>query len=135
MSKQATRKQLQDDITHLQSVLDDTRAQLKAVDESYKGLHENYRQLMKSSNAGLAQGADIEKMQKQLTTISLITQGKHDEAVQQILTPIPMIFSLDIRFADDASAEKARDEQLESLKKLVITAVSNTKIVRKESSE
>lgn len=112
--------------------LKDVQAQLTAVDESYTKLSENYQQLMKSSNEGLAQGMEIGKLQKQLLVIGLITAGKHDEAIQEILKPIPMVFSLDIRFADDASRIKAAEEQLESLKKTVIDMVARAKLARKE---
>ena len=111
---------------------------LKAAmgEESSKHLEreENLKeQLMKAdieNSKGLADKLKVGQLEKQLSVINHITAGRVNEAVQEILTPMPVLFKMDIRFADDQSRIAAEDELLARLKKVIHAAVECVAVER-----
>lgn len=110
---------------------EEAEAQLRAVNETYEDLLKRYDQLMKSSNAGLADGMKIGQLEKKLLVIDHITAGRANEAIQEILKPLPLVFAVDVRFADDKTRIAAEDELLERIKGIVVETVGKAKIIRK----
>lgn len=62
------------------------------------------------SGEHMAAALERQKLQKILKIVGFITSGKSNEAIQELLEPMPVVIGLDIRFADDATRKAAEKE-------------------------
>lgn len=85
----------------------------------------------------ITEGLDRAKLEKVLLIIGHITANRANEAIQELLKPLPFVFALDIRFADDQTRIKVEEETLERLKKIVIDVVQGARLkpTKEESNE
>jgi hypothetical protein len=83
------------------------------------------------NGAHIAESMDLQKANKIIKIVKLITAGETDAAIQEILEPLPFIFQLNVRFADDKTRNAAEDELMERLKKTLIETVQQVRIARK----
>ncbi len=82
------------------------------------------------SSQGMAARADNLTHKKRLEVIGHITAGRVNEAIQAILEPIPMIFQMDVRFADDKSRIAAEEQMLEQVVARVVKHVEGLRLKR-----
>ena len=87
------------------------------------------------SSKGMADKFKVGQLDKQLRVIDHITAGRTTEAIQEILTPLPVLFTMDVRFADDKTRIAAEDETFERLKKVLQEAVGGITIKREPKKE
>ena len=79
---------------------------------------------------GMGDKFKVAQLERQMSVINHITAGRVNEAIQEILTPTTMLFTMDVRFADDTARIASEDETMERLKKLIGEAVAGVKIHR-----
>jgi hypothetical protein len=91
--------------------------------DKIKSLEKELAESLQQRSAGLGNSLELAKTQKLLEIVNLITAGKANEAIQELLKPMPVVLGLDIRFADDQTRVAARDEMFASLKKSLIKSI------------
>lgn len=70
----------------------------------------------------------VARLTKQMAVIEHITAGRHDEAIQEILKPLPILFNVDVQYADDKTRIAAVEEMLEKVKKLACESIAGITI-------
>lgn len=75
-----------------------------------------------------------QKQEKLLRIIGHITGGRGNEAIQELLEPMPVVLSLDIRYGDDKTRVAAEEEQLGQMKATLIKAIEGATIVRHKNN-
>lgn len=78
---------------------------------------------------------DVEKLKKQNLVIGHIAAGRTNEAILEILKPMPVLFTMNVIVADDGSREKAAQEMLDSVKGMVVSHLDNIKIGKEPAPE
>jgi hypothetical protein len=107
---------------------------LEIAEKARDGWSKEFLKLQSEQGAALGAKFELGKLKKIIKIISHITAGRGNEAIQELLQPIPVVISLDIRY-DDKSRIAAENEQLERLKKIVVDVVSSAKINREEKHD
>lgn len=121
-------------ITELETKVADLEKDLKAQLVLTQSWSDKWIESERAKGPAMADGIERTKLEKILRIIGYMTSGKVNEAVQELLEPMPVVIGLDIRFADDKSRIASEDEQLEKVKQLVTTAVSGVKIQRESAA-
>lgn len=117
----------------LKARIAELESQLAAAVSKARAFEESWKDAMKANSQDIAGKMELGKLEKLLLVVNLITAGKTNEAIQELLKPLPMIFKMDIRFADDKSRIAAAEEQLEQLKELMIANVRTARLAKSES--
>lgn len=107
------------------AALEHMTEELKAVKEQQERTFKQYIAEMQKNGAHFGDGMKIQKLEHTLELIGLIAEGKTGEAIQCLLRPEVVLFKLDVRFADDATHEKARQEWYDKGKTDAIAAIQN----------
>ena len=77
----------------------------------------------------------VSQLEKQQRVIGYVAAGRVSEAITEILTPLPVLFGIDVRFADDKSRIAAEDELLAGLKKKLSEHLALLKVDRKTTED
>jgi transcription elongation GreA/GreB family factor len=75
---------------------------------------------------------DAARQERQLEVIQLITEGKKEEAIASVLRKDVMLFGMEVRFANDESLEKARQEWYEKGKADCMAAISKCTLIARQ---
>ena len=97
-----------------------------------KELQGHWMEATQQAGKCLAYSSENAQLKKRLLVIDHITAGRVNEAIQEIITPLPMLFTLDVRFADDKTRIAAEDETLAAVVKHVTEKLQEIKFKRPE---
>jgi len=75
----------------------------------------------------LENGLKVGQLEKQIRIIGHIAADRKSEAIMEILTPLPISFGIDVKYANDGAREKAENEMLESLKRHLKDSVDHAR--------
>ena len=117
-------------IIELETKVADLEKDLKAQVVLTQSWSDKWIESERAKGSAMADALTRQTLEKKLRIIGNITAGKSNEAIQELLEPMPVVIGLDIRFADDKSRIAAEDEQLEKVKQLVSQAVATVKFDR-----
>jgi outer membrane murein-binding lipoprotein Lpp len=77
---------------------------------------------------GLAAKMENDRLEQREKLVALIASNKNLEAIDFLLTAQVMLFKIDVRFADDNSRNKAREEMFDSVKGVLIEQLDKMKL-------
>lgn len=137
-----TKKVLEAEITDLNRVLQADQNTIKLLNEELerekanaKTWSDKWIESQRDKGSAIADKIKVEQLEKQLLVINHITAGRVNEAIQEILKPMPVLFSLDVHFADNATKLRAEDELLEKVKAVMTDALKGVKLKREKHWE
>lgn len=117
------------------------RSKFKALEKAVSDKNEETIRLtklwMESRDAQgrvIGLSTQLETLQKRMLVVEHIAAGRTNEAILEMLRPLPMVFTLDIRM-DDPTRKKAEDAMLEKVKKIVTDQVAAVAISREEKTD
>src|ERR1700722_13076886 len=114
---------LKNQVSQLASINEKLKFELDNAKLTGENLLKELTEANMKAAGGIADKFKVGQLEKQLSVINHITAGRLSEAIQEILTPMPVLFTMDVRFADDQSRVMAENELLAKLKKIVVDAV------------
>jgi hypothetical protein len=105
---------------------------LRRSEAREKSLQDKWIKAERAKGPAMADGIERKKLEKQLRVIGYIAAGKSSEAILEILEPMPVLFTMQVAFADEKTKLASEDEHLEKLKNVVIEAVKGAKLKREK---
>lgn len=111
-------------------VIIELEAKVSRLTAERDGAIELSRETADKASQGIADSVKVKQQEKQLRIIGHIAADRKAEAITEILTPLPISFAIDVRFADDATKLKAEDEIFERLKSYLQEILAHAKMKR-----
>ena len=113
--------------------ISEARTKITELEKTVERLKADRIKAEQEKTKGIGYALEREKQTKILRIIGHITAGRGNEAIQDLLEPMPVVISLDIRYADDKIRTDAEEETFARLKGSLIKAIEGTKIQREEN--
>ncbi len=108
--------------------------ELAAAKQNNANLQASLVEEMRKASAAIADRFKIQQHEKKLLVIDHITAGRANEAIQEILKPLPVLFRMDVRFADDKTRFAAEEELLKSVVHRITQMLEGLKLKKAEVS-
>ena len=112
-------------IIELEQTLAATQLSLQQASAQVKEWSDKWIESERSKGPAMADSMERASLEKKLLVIGHITAGRSNEAITEILTPLPVIIKLDIHFADDKAQMAHEQEMLNKVKKTIAQAVDS----------
>ncbi len=113
----------------------DLADQLETSEKKSRVLSEMLTEERKKSGELLPVKAQKLVLEHQIEVIRLLAEGKVTDAILSVLRKDVMLFGMDVRFADDGSLQKAKQETLEGVLNIVRDTLSKIKIIDKQEDD
>ena len=107
--------------------------EVKSLQEKMAGYRSMVEESVDARGQLLRTNMELEREQHRLELIKLIVAGKKAEAVEYLLTAKPMLFSIDVRYADSATEIAAKRERANTCAAMAADAV-RTALMPKEDA-
>ena len=82
----------------------------------------------KQRGEAMSSSLKLGQAQKQLRVIGHIAAGRVNEAILEILTPIPILFGVEVAFADDKSRIAVEEELFAALKQQAVEHIEGMQL-------
>jgi hypothetical protein len=112
--------------------VDELRAKIVQLEKDNDYANQLNLEALEKNGSAMENGLKVGQLEKQIRIIGHIAADRKSEAIMEILTPLPISFGIDVKYANDGAREKAENEMLESLKQHLRDSVDHAIIERKE---
>jgi len=133
-TRKSYKRLLDDQKAHL-DLIESLKVDLQNANEKSKHWFDEYMKAQQEKGKAMGNAFEAGKQKKILAIIDHITAGRPNEAIQELLQPLPVVIGLDIRFSEDTDRIAYENDIFNKLKKNLILTIEGAKIERKEKDK
>jgi hypothetical protein len=108
-------------------LVDELRAKIVQLEKDNDYANQLNLEALEKNGSAMENGLKVGQLEKQIRIIGHIAADRKSEAIMEILTPLPISFGIDVKYANDGAREKAENEMLESLKRHLRDSVDHAR--------
>lgn len=121
----------------LEQILSTSEKEIAGYKEKLSAAHDRWVEEASKGAEVISLRMQNQKLQKQIQLVQHIAAGRTAQAIEELLDPMAVVFNMDVRIVGDSAVEKAKEETLASVVKIVTDHLSQLRVkpVKKEDAD